>query len=86
VKIVYDCKHDDQRRSRCVASGDLTRNVDPESIYSSVVSIKSLCTVMFIGELTCVLVILVLHTFYPKPVRKLLLLLDLILENLLNIP
>jgi hypothetical protein len=33
VKIVYDCKHDYQRCARCVAQGDLIKNVDPESTY-----------------------------------------------------
>ena len=50
VKIIYDCKHDYRRKARCVARGDLTSDADPETTYSSVVSLKSLRTVMFIGE------------------------------------
>ena len=51
MKIVNDCKPGYRRRARCVACGDSTKNADPESTYSSVVSLKSLRTVMFIGEL-----------------------------------
>ena len=51
VKIVYDCKHDYGRCARSVGCGDMTKNVDPESAYFSVVSLKSLSTVMFICKL-----------------------------------
>jgi hypothetical protein len=50
LHLVFDCKHDYRRKARMVAGGHMT---DPpkDSTYSSVVSLRSLRTVMFIGEL-----------------------------------
>ena len=50
LHLIFDCKHDFRRKARMVAGGHMT---DPpkDTTYSSVVSLQSLRTVMFIGEL-----------------------------------
>jgi hypothetical protein len=50
LHLIYDCKHDYRCKAQMVAGGHMT---DPpkDSTYSSVVSLRSLRTVMFIGEL-----------------------------------
>ena len=50
VHFVYDCKHDGRHKARLVASGNLTE-VPLESVYSGVVSLRSLRLVLFIAEL-----------------------------------
>ena len=50
VHFVYDVKHDGRHKARLVADGHLT-DTPLESVYSGVVSIKSLRIVIFIAEL-----------------------------------
>ena len=50
VHLVFDVKHDGRHKARLVAGGHLTD--DPiESVYSSVVSLRSLRLVIFLAEL-----------------------------------
>ena len=49
VHMVYDVKPDLRRKARLVADGHLT-DIPIDSVYSSVVSIKGLKYVLFIGE------------------------------------
>ena len=48
--MVYDVKHDGQHKSRLVAGGHLT-DTPIESVYSGVVSLRSLRVVIFLAEL-----------------------------------
>jgi len=50
--IFFDVKHDGQHKARYVAGGNLT---DPplDSIYSGVVSLRSLRLMIFLPELSC---------------------------------
>ena len=50
VHLVFDCKHDGRRKARLVADGHLTE-VPLESVYSGVVSIRSLRMMAFLAEL-----------------------------------
>ena len=50
VWMIYDIKHDGRHKARLVAGGHLTE-VPLESVYSSVVSLKGLRTIIFIAEL-----------------------------------
>ena len=47
---IFDCKHDYRRKARMVAGGHRTE-VPKDTTYSSVVSLRGLRTVLFIGEL-----------------------------------
>ena len=49
VHIIYDCKHDLRRKSRCVADGHLT---DPcSNSYSGVISLRTMRIALLVGEL-----------------------------------
>jgi hypothetical protein len=48
--FIYDVKHDGRHKARLVAGGHLTE-VPTDSIYSGVVSLRSLRVVMFLAEL-----------------------------------
>ena len=50
VHTIFDVKHDLQHRARVVANGHLT-DIPLESVYSGVVSLRGLRTVVFLGEL-----------------------------------
>ena len=50
VHFVYDVKHDGRHKARLVAGGHLT-DVPAESVYSGVVSLRSLRIVIFLSEL-----------------------------------
>ena len=50
VHFVYDAKHDGRFKARLVADGHLT-DTPVESVYSGVVSLRSLRLVVFVGEL-----------------------------------
>ena len=50
VHLVYDVKHDGRLKARCVADGHLTQ-VPAESVYSGVVSLRSLRLCVFLAEL-----------------------------------
>ena len=50
VHFVFDIKHDGRHKSRLVAGGHLT-DIPVESVYSGVVSLRSLRTVIFLAEL-----------------------------------
>jgi hypothetical protein len=50
VRIVYDVKGDGRHKSRCVAGGHLTE-VPVDSVYSGVVSLRSLRLCVFLSEL-----------------------------------
>ena len=50
VHFVFDVKHDGRHRARLVADGHLT-DVPEESVYSGVVSLRGLKTVIFLAEL-----------------------------------
>jgi Reverse transcriptase (RNA-dependent DNA polymerase) len=50
VHFVFDVKHDGRHKARLVAGGHLT-DVPDESVYSSVVSLRSLRLTIFAGEL-----------------------------------
>jgi hypothetical protein len=50
VHLVYACKHDGRHKARLVANGNLTE-IPTNSVYSGVVSLKSLRTVIFLAEL-----------------------------------
>jgi hypothetical protein len=50
VHLVYACKHDGRHKARLCANGNLT-DIPVNSIYSGVVSLKSLRTVIFLAEL-----------------------------------
>ena len=50
VKFAFDCKADGCRKGRLVAWGDMTPEPE-ESVYSSVVTLRSLCIVVFLAEL-----------------------------------
>jgi hypothetical protein len=50
VHLVYACKHDGRHKARLVANGNLTE-IPINSVYSGVVSLKSLRTVLFLAEL-----------------------------------
>jgi hypothetical protein len=47
---VYACKHDGRHKARLIANGNLTE-IPTDSVYSGVVSLKSLRTVIFLAEL-----------------------------------
>ena len=48
--LVYDCKHDGRHKARMVADGHLT-TVPIDSVYSGVVSLRGLRTLVFLAEL-----------------------------------
>jgi hypothetical protein len=48
--LVFDCKHDGRHKARMVADGHLTE-VPLESVYSGVVSLRGLRTLVFLAEL-----------------------------------
>jgi hypothetical protein len=48
--LVFDCKHDGRHKARMVADGHLTE-VPIESVYSGVVSLRGLRTLVFLAEL-----------------------------------
>ncbi len=50
VHFIYDVKHDGRHKCRCVADGHLT-DVPVDSVYSGVVSLRGLRTLLFIAEL-----------------------------------
>jgi hypothetical protein len=50
VHLVFAVKHDERHKARMVADGHLT-NVPIESVYSGVVSLRGLRTVLFLAEL-----------------------------------
>ncbi len=50
VHLVYAVKHDGRHKARLCANGNLTE-VPIDSVYSGVVSLKSLRTVIFLAEL-----------------------------------
>jgi hypothetical protein len=50
VHLVYACKHDGRHKARLVANGNLTE-IPINSVYSGVVSLKSLRTILFLAEL-----------------------------------
>ena len=50
VHLVFACKHDGRRKARLVADGHLTE-VPLESVYSGVVSMRSLRIMVFLAEL-----------------------------------
>jgi hypothetical protein len=50
VHLVYDCKHDGRHKARLVADGHLTV-VPVESVYSGVISLRGLRTLVFLSEL-----------------------------------
>jgi hypothetical protein len=57
VHLVYACKHDGRHKARLCANGNLTEiangnltEIPMNSVYSGVVSLKSLCTVIFLAE------------------------------------
>jgi hypothetical protein len=50
VHLVYVCKHDGRHKARLCANGNLTER-PINSVYSGVVSLKSLRTVIFLAEL-----------------------------------
>ncbi|MCP4195287.1 MAG: hypothetical protein GY768_32200, partial [Planctomycetaceae bacterium] len=50
VHLIYDVKHDGRHKSRLVLDGHLTQ-IPVETVYSSVVSLKSLRLVAFLAEL-----------------------------------
>jgi hypothetical protein len=50
VHLVYACKHDGRHKARLCANGNLTE-IPVNSVYSGVVSLKSLRTVTFLAEL-----------------------------------
>ncbi len=55
LHFVYDVKHDGRYKSRIVAGGHLT-DVPLESVYSGVVSLRGVRTVVFLAELNNLLV------------------------------
>ena len=50
VHLIYDVKHDGRHKARLVADGHLT-DIPNESVYSSVVSLRGLRMMLFLGEL-----------------------------------
>jgi hypothetical protein len=48
--LVFDCKHDGRHKARMVADGHLTE-IPIESVYSGVVSLRGLRTLVFLAEL-----------------------------------
>ena len=50
VHLIYDVKHDGRHKARLVADGHLT-DIPDDSVYSSVVSLKGLCILLFLAEL-----------------------------------
>jgi hypothetical protein len=48
--LVYDCKHDEHHKARMVADSHMT-DVPLDSIYSGVISLSGLRTLLFLGEL-----------------------------------
>ena len=50
VHLVYACKHDGRHKARLVANRNLTE-IPINSVYSGVVSLKSLRTILFLAEL-----------------------------------
>ena len=50
VHLIYDVKHDGRHKARLVADGHLT-DVPDDSVYSSVVSLRGLCILLFLAEL-----------------------------------
>ena len=50
VRLVFDVKADGTRKARLIARGDMTPEPE-ESVYSSVVTPRSLCIVIFLAKL-----------------------------------
>ena len=50
VHLIFAIKHDGRHKARCVADGHLT-DIPTESVYSGVVSLRGLRTIVFLGEL-----------------------------------
>src|SRR5574339_943080 len=50
VHLIYDVKHDGRHKARLVANGHLT-DIPNEIVYSSVVSLRGLRMMLFLGEL-----------------------------------
>jgi hypothetical protein len=48
--VVFDCKHDGRHKARMVADGHLT-DVPLDSVYSGVISLRGLRTLVFLAEL-----------------------------------
>jgi hypothetical protein len=48
--LIYDCKHDGRHKARMVADGHLT-DIPLDSIYSGVISLRGIQTILFLGEL-----------------------------------
>ena len=48
--LVFNCKHDGRHKARMVADGHLTA-VPIDSVYSGVVSLHGLCTLVFLSKL-----------------------------------
>jgi hypothetical protein len=48
--LIFDCKHDGRHKARMVADGHLT-DIPLDSVYSGVVSLRGLRTLLFIAEL-----------------------------------
>ena len=48
--LVFDCKHDGRHKARMVADGHLTE-IPVESVYSGVISLRGLRTLVFLAEL-----------------------------------
>jgi hypothetical protein len=50
VHLIFDIKHDGRHKSRCIVNGHLTA-LPTESVYSGVVSLQGLRTLVFLAEL-----------------------------------
>ena len=50
VHLVFDCKHDGQRRVRLVANGHLT-DIPVDSVFSGVISLRVFRLLLFLAEL-----------------------------------
>ena len=48
--LIFDVKHDERKRARVVGNGNLTE-VPLELVCSRIVSLRGLCTVLFLAEL-----------------------------------
>ena len=51
IHVTYDVKNDGRHRARVVANGQLTLEPVDESVYSGVVTLRGMKTVMFVAEL-----------------------------------
>ena len=50
VHLIYDVKHDGRHKARLVSVGHLTE-IDVDSVYSGVVSLRGLRIMLFLAEL-----------------------------------